>query len=198
MFIYYNDHSSSSLGYSSSYLSSCSGGHNGSTSRFYRNLACFKIVVLLLRVFLFTVTLNPWIQTFEGNAELLSRTFTTRSRWRSALNGLSLSFRFRPSNSTGPKINGLIIFFWRICSKPLFVFMSNVSWDAYSKSPFVAGNTSSSSSAYPFLAVLTFFGLFFLASSKAFCFFSSKLRFKAFEASKIAFYWFSKSSIDFL
>ena len=76
--------------------------------------------------------------------------------------------------------------------------MSNVSWDAWSKSPFPAGNTSSSSSAYPFFAVLTFLALFFLASSKAFCFFSSKLRFKAFEASKIALDWFSKSSIDFL
>ena len=147
MFIYYNDHSSSSLGYSSSYLISCSGGHNGNTSRFYRNLACFRMVVLLLRVFLLTVTLNPWTQTLIGNAALLSRTFTTRSRWRSALNGLSFSFKFRPSNSIGPKINGLIIFFWRICSKPLFVFMSNVSWDAYRKSPFPAGNTSSSSSA---------------------------------------------------
>jgi hypothetical protein len=35
----------------------------------------------------------------------------------------------------------------------------------------------------PFLAVLTFLALFFFSSSKSFCFFSSILRFKAFEAS---------------
>ena len=68
------------IGDFTSYLISCSAGRNGKTSRFYRNLACLRMVVLLLRVFLFTVTLNPWTQTLAGNATLLSRTFTTRSR----------------------------------------------------------------------------------------------------------------------
>lgn len=183
MFIYYNDHSSSSLSSASSYLSSCSGGHKGNTSRFYRNLACLRIVVLLFKVFLLTVTLYPCTQIFEGSAALLSRTFITRSRWRSALNGLSFSFKFSPSNSTGPKIKGLLIFLRRIYSKPIFVFMLNVSKDAYGWSLFNAAGASSSSSAYPFLPVFKFFVLFFFASSKALCFFSSKLRFKAFEAS---------------
>ena len=101
-------HSFSESSFSSSYAcSSGSGGTTGSTSKFLRNLACFSNELLLFKFLLFTFTLNPWIHRLLGRRMLLSSALQTWSRCPSGSNGCCSSFKSRPSNSTGPNMNGL-------------------------------------------------------------------------------------------
>ena len=94
-----------------------SGGYYGRTCRFYINLACFSNELLLFRVLFLTFTLNPWRHKLFGRYTPRSSALATFSRWASGSNGASSSVRSRPSNSTGPNMNGLAIFAFSALSK---------------------------------------------------------------------------------
>lgn len=149
----------------------------GNTSKFWRNLACFNRVVLRLRVlfwlinassslFLFwgpAVTLNPWMQSWEGSNKLWSNAFVTYSLWFSGSNGNWSSVLFKLSNSTGPNTNGLGIFFFSALSK-LDGRKRSYSSSLFKSIYAAASSAGSSSAPFPFFLALAFA---FLAASMA-------------------------------
>ena len=137
-----------------------------------RNLACFKRVPLLFSVLFFTLTLYPWTQRLLGSKMHLSKAEVTFSRCSSGSNGSYSSVRFKLSNSTGPKINGLYIFAFRALSKLAGMNKSKSSSFLFKSGLFNGSSSTGSSSAFlPFLAL----ALAFLAASIAYNFLSSRL-----------------------
>ena len=84
-----------------------SGGNTGSTSKFLRNRACLSNVLLLFKFLFFTFTLKPCTHRLLGSKMLLSSALSTCLRCSSGSNAYSSSVKSRPSNSTGPNMNGL-------------------------------------------------------------------------------------------
>jgi hypothetical protein len=118
----------------------------------------------------------------------LSRVLETLSRWASGSNGASASARLRPSNATGPNMNGLAILALRAFSKLAGTFGSKTSSDLSPGSSLLAALSSSAASSSPvFFPAFFAFCFAFLAASICCYFFSSWLFLRALEASARTF-----------